>query len=180
MVKTKLTTTFQSPGLFVLPGIYPLASLMETFSRFVFGHGIICDPCLHGGFQQIMYAAGIILGPMMFLAKSSLLLLYLRVFGLEKAVRYTIYFALAFMFVLYWVSIPVTGYYCAPSPGNGWSIGSVGKRCNKATIVGLFQGPLNVAFDLFIISLPVPIVLRLQLSFRNRVAVLVLFLTGIL
>lgn len=127
-----------------------------------------------------MYAAGIILGPMMFLAKSSLLLLYLRIFGLEKAVRNTVYFTLAFIFGLYWVSIPITGYYCAPSPGNEWSIASVGKRCTKATIVGLVQGPLNVAVDLLIISLPVPVVLRLQLSWRNRVAVLVLFLTGIL
>lgn len=137
--------------------------------------------CLHRGSQKISYAAEMILGPMMFLAKSSLLLLYLRIFGLKKATRYTVYFALAFSFCLYWIGIPLFSYYCAPSPGKEWPIVSMGaKRCRTSKLLGTVQGPLNMVLDALIISLPVPVVLGLQMSVRKRAAVLVVFLTGIL
>ena len=116
----------------------------------------------------------------MFFAKSSLLLLYRRIFGLKRALSYAVYGALAFTFCLYWVGIPIIAYYCAPDPGKEWSIISMGLKCKKSVPLGVVQGSLNIVLDLFIIILPVPVVLGLQMSLRKRIAVLAVFLTGIL
>ena len=117
---------------------------------------------------------------MMFFAKSSLMLLYLRLFGLKRRFRYSIYVALAITFCLYWVGIPLAAYYCAPSPGKAWSIQSMGDRCKTSSVLGVVQGPLNVILDLFIISLPVPVILGLKMSPPRKIAILAVFLTGIL
>ena len=116
----------------------------------------------------------------MFFAKTSLLLLYLRIFGPKKSTRHAIHFGLVFAFCLYWVNIPITAYYCGPSAGKPWSIQEIGRKCMKSEILGLVQGPLNVLLDLFIFILPIPVVMGLQMSSRRRIAVLAVFLTGIL
>ena len=120
------------------------------------------------------------MGPSIFFAKASLLLLYLRIFGPKQSTRYAIYIGLVFAFRLYWINIPITAYYCAPSVGRSWSIIGIGLKCKKTLILGLLQGPLNVVLDLFIFILPIPVVMRLQMSSRRRFAVLSVFLTGIL
>ena len=74
----------------------------------------------------------------------------------------------------------MTAYYCAPSVGRSWSINGLGLKCRKTIILGLVQGSLNVVLDLFTFILPLPVVLRLQMSFRRRFAVLSVFYTGIL
>lgn len=125
-------------------------------------------------------AETMLLGPSMFFAKISLLLLYLRIFGPKKSTRYAICFGLVFAFCLYWVTIPIGAYYCAPSAGSSWTITGIAPRCNKVITLGLIQGPLNVVLDLFIFVLPIPVVMGLQMSFRKRIAVLAVFFTGIL
>ena len=121
-----------------------------------------------------------ILGPGIFFAKSSLLLLYLRIFGPKKSTRYAIYFGLVFAFCLYWVNIPITAYYCGPPAGKPWSLSEMGFKCKKPIILAVVQGPFNVVLDLFIFILPIPVVMGLQMSSRRRIAVLTVFLTGIL
>lgn len=117
---------------------------------------------------------------MTFFAKSSLMLLYLRLFGLSRGFRYTIYVGLVVTFCVCLVGLPVTAYYCAPSPGQEWSVQTIGASCQKSILPGVVQGALNVVLDLFIISLPVPVILGLHMSPRRRIAVLAVFLTGIL
>ena len=130
--------------------------------------------------QQIQTAKDILLGPSMFFAKSSLLLLYLRIFGPKKSARYTVYFCLAFAFCLYFVNIPVEIYYCAPSAGKGWTLSEIAPKCPKTLYLAIIQGPLNVLIDLFIFVLPIPVVMGLQMSSKKRIAVLAVFFTGLL
>ena len=120
------------------------------------------------------------MGPMMFFAKSSLLLLYLSIFGLKKSFRYATYTAIVVTFCNYWTFIPLTAYYFAPSPGKAWSITSIGTKCPTAAPYGIATGVVGILLDLFIVILPIPVVLRLQMSRRKRIAVLAVFLTRIL
>ena len=122
----------------------------------------------------------VLIGPSSFFAKASLLLLYLRIFGPKKSTRYAIYTGLAFAFCLYWINIPISAYYCAPSGGKSWDLTEIALKCEKSAILGLVQGPLNIVLDLFIFVLPIPVVIRLQMSYRRRMAVLSVFFTGIL
>ena len=126
------------------------------------------------------FAEDMLLGPSIFFAKTSLLLLYLRIFGPNKSTRYAIYCGLVLAFCLYWVNIPITAYYCGPRPGKPWSIPEIGLKCRKSIILGVTQGSLNVVLDIFIFVLPIPVVMGLQMSSRRRIAVLAVFLTGIL
>ena len=121
------------------------------------------------------------MGLTMFFAKASLLLLYLRIFGPKKSTRYWIYFGLAFTFCLYWINIPFDSYYCTPSPGGSWDDRFVlGTKCQKTIILGLVQGSLSVALDVFILILPVPVVMTLKLSSKKRVGALAVLMTGVL
>ena len=131
-------------------------------------------------FRQTQFAEIALLGPSAFFAKVSLLLLYLRIFSPHKSTRYAIYISIAFAFCLYWVSIPIEAYYCAPSAGKGWTLSEIGPKCWSAVILGLVQGPLNVLLDVFLFVLPIPVVIGLQMSFRRRMAVLAVFFTGLL
>ena len=117
----------------------------------------------------------------MFFAKASLLLLYLRIFGPKKSTRYWTYYALAFTFCLYWINIPINAYYCTPSSGMSWrDTNDLGLKCEKQLILGLVQGSLSVALDLFILILPIPVVMTLQMSRKRRAGVLAVFMTGVL
>ena len=121
-----------------------------------------------------------IVGPAMFFAKGSLLLLYLRIFGPKKSTRYLTYYALAFTFCLYWINIPINTYYCTPSSGKSWDTEDLGVKCAKSFMLGLVQGSLSVALDLFILILPIPVVMTLQMPRKRRVGVLAVFMTGAL
>ena len=130
--------------------------------------------------QQRSYAQGMILGPTLFFAKSAILLLYLQVFTINKKMSHGIWFGLAFNFVLYWINIPFESWNCAPRAGDPWGLETVGKTCANNIMFGLVQGVLSVVLDLYIFFLPIPIVLGLQMSLRNRLAILGVFGTAIL
>ena len=120
-------------------------------------------------FQQKQFTAQILTGPSLFFAKTSLLLLYLRLFGPKQSTRYAIYVGLVFAFCLYWISIPLMAYYCPRL------------QCQSSMVIlSLVQGPLNVVLDLYIFVVPIPVVMRLQMSLRRRFAVLSVFFTGIM
>lgn len=121
-----------------------------------------------------------ILGPTLFFAKSAIFLLYLRVFTVNKKMRYSIWFGLAYTFVLYWINIPFESWNCAPRAGDPWGLETVGMTCRNNVMFGLVQGVLAVALDLYIFILPIPVTLRLQMSLRRRLAVLGVFATAIL
>ena len=121
-----------------------------------------------------------LLGPTLFFAKGAIFLLYLRIFTANKTMKYSIWFGLAFDFVLYWINIPFESWYCAPRAGDPWSLETVGRTCSDNIMFGLVQGVLAVVLDLYIFILPIPIVLSLQMSTRRRLSVLGVFATAIL
>ncbi len=131
-------------------------------------------------FQQTLFSLNLLIGPSMFFAKASLLLLYIRIFGPKKSTRYAAYFGLAFSFCLYLATVFVIVHYCAPAAGKPWNLTDSAIKCDKAIVYGVVQGSITVVLDLYIFILPIPVVWGLQMSSRKRIAVLAVFFTGIL
>ena len=69
---------------------------------------------------------------------------------------------------------------CTPAPGKDFGIES-GTKCGAhAREYTIVQGASNIIIDIIIMSLPIPIILGLQLSMRKKIGILVIFLTGLL
>ncbi|KAL2045118.1 hypothetical protein ABVK25_012223 [Lepraria finkii] len=117
-------------------------------------------------------------GPATFFAKSSILLLYLRLFAPKKWLKYTIWSTIAFMFALYFCYIAVNAGLCAPKPGQTWLFSGVLQKCEKQETYAIIQGAVNVAVDLLILILPIPVVLKLRMQRGRKIGILAVFGTG--
>ena len=117
-------------------------------------------------------------GPATFFAKSSILLLYLRLFGPTKLLKYTIWSTIAFMFALYFCYVAVNAGLCAPRPGQSWLFPGVLEKCEKQETYAIIQGAVNVAVDLLILILPIPVVLKLRMRRGRKIGILAIFGTG--
>ena len=120
-----------------------------------------------------------ILGPAIFFAKVALFLLYWRVFSIHSTMRWAIYVGCIYAFFLYWSNLVVTSVYCAPAVNEPWTV-AVGVKCKPASVFGVIQGTLNVVLDLYLLFLPIPVVMRLQMAPKKRVGIVAVFMTGIL
>ncbi|KAI9845651.1 MAG: hypothetical protein M1837_004625 [Sclerophora amabilis] len=129
-------------------------------------------------YMKSIYASTMLLGPAQFFAKSSLLLLFLRIFSPHAAMRRTIYCAIAFAFCIYCINIPINSIYCTPDPGQPWGL-ELGTSCARSIPLAVVQGTLNVVLDLFILIAPMPVISNLRLSKKKKYGVLAVFMTGI-
>ena len=70
---------------------------------------------------------------------------------------------------------------CVPKPGVSWVVTDNTHRCRvTADLFGVVMGAIAVFTDLFVISIPLPVVWRLRMSVRKKIGVSVIFLTGLL
>ena len=129
---------------------------------------------------QESYACVLIVGPTLFFAKSTIFFFYLNVFGVNKMIRYGVWFGLFWNFCLYWSSIPIETLTSAPRIGQPWNVETINRKYKIATIYSIFQGVFSVALDVYIFLLPIPVILRLQMSLRRRCSILGVFGTAIL
>lgn len=119
-------------------------------------------------------------GPSYLFAKASLFLLYYRIFALKNLMRVMIKCGIAFGFVVYIVvNLPLVSTLCAPPAGHKWDF-SVLLSCRRALTFGVVQAVFNVALDLFILILPIPAIVQLQLPMNKKIGVFAIFLTGLL
>lgn len=114
----------------------------------------------------------------LFFSKSSLLLLYYRIFSPDKIFRYQLYGAFGFIAVTTLSMIPMYLAICLPESNLTWE--EMGIKCHKTVVISYIQGPTQVAFDIFLIYLPASVIIHLQLPLRRKVGTLIIFMTGIL
>ena len=115
-----------------------------------------------------------LLGPCLFLGKSCLLLLYHRIFNIQRAFHLTIYIFIAFAFVSQMSIIPMDAILCHPV--NDWTMEN--PRCQETYKIGPAQGACSIAIDVAIFVMPIPIVWGLHMPIRRRIGVLAIFATG--
>ena len=114
---------------------------------------------------------------MIFFAKLSLFMLYYRLFKIKVFIRYAIIFGIAFGLVIYFGNMTVNGVLCAPRVGQPWSL-TVLIKCHRSTVFGFVLGVANLALDIFLLILPIPVILPMQLSVEKKIGVLAIFMVG--
>ena len=128
-------------------------------------------------YTQATYAANTLSGPTTFFAKAAVLALYYRIFRPHHWMRYCVFAGLIFAFCLYWVTVPLFSYFCASH--NGFWDSSISSQCSRISIFGPIFGTADIALGIYIMLLPIPAVLQLQLSLKKKLGVIFIFMHGI-
>ena len=70
-------------------------------------------------------------------------------------------------------------FQCTPVPfsWDGWTGESKGK-CINVNLFSWIRGGVEIGIDLAIISLPLPILYRLQMDWRKKIQVMLMFCVG--
>ncbi|MCJ1397220.1 hypothetical protein MMC11_000412 [Xylographa trunciseda] len=127
-----------------------------------------------------LYAIQILL-PLTFLAiKLSLLMLYLSIFRPNLVLRYCIYAGVVINTLFYTACLGAQTVAWTPSSGAPWFATSFSAAHPTPINLGIAQSAFNLASDLYLLVLPLWGVAQLQLSFRKKLGVSAIFLTGAL
>lgn len=109
--------------------------------------------------------------------KIAIIALFLRLFKIERWVRWVAYPTVLVnaAFAIGQCTVVLVG--CTPQHGI-WAIRpECGRWLSKIAVSG---GALGVATDLIILALPLPIIYKLQLEYKKKLGLFVVFAMGIL
>ncbi|KAI9811262.1 MAG: hypothetical protein M1832_000941 [Thelocarpon impressellum] len=111
-------------------------------------------------------------------SKSSILLLYLRIFGNSKLFRWHAWAMIGFVNALCFACMMAVLFQCLPVRSN-WTIVENSKCINNKNIA-VSASALNLFQDFIILVMPIPVVKTLQLPTKQRTIIVLLFLTGLI
>lgn len=116
--------------------------------------------------------------PTYLFVKVSILLLYYRLFSIDRNVRYLIWAG---------IILQVIGYSAFTGCAIGLevictdaAIAETNAFCVNSYKVTYTQSLFSVVTDFYVLLLPVGVVLKLQLSPRRKIGVIMVFMTGLL
>jgi hypothetical protein len=127
---------------------------------------------------QVLNAPAIVLGPCFFFIKTSILLLYHRLFsvGSSLLLRRLIWFGIAFHMLFYGAFTALVLALYGPC---GTLAGSASKRiCTDVDEATVMQGALNVATDIYVLLLPLLVLWRLHMPLTRKLGACSVFFTG--
>ena len=113
-----------------------------------------------------------------YFVKISILFFYLRVFQLQAKLRYIIYALMLYCTVYYWVAFSTVIGLCNVKNRN-WDI-TVTMNCFAYGKLTFAIGGLDLIADAFILAFPIPMVVKLRISWPQRIYLLFVFLAGLM
>lgn len=108
--------------------------------------------------------------------KFSILLLYLRLFGVSTRFRYCTWAVMFLVFGYLFSNLMTQFFSCRPLIKYFHS--EVPGKCITPITAAFSYGTMNFASDFFIALLPLPMVWRLKMSRRQKIGVTLVFLGG--
>lgn len=130
-------------------------------------------------FPQKIYAVQGIYSPLVLIVKISLFLLYYRIFSRIRRTRLLIYFGIGINAVFYAASFSLILYFCGPGPGHNLIQSFDDYHCVvQARTLATFQASFNIASDIYLLCIPMPVISNLQLSTKKKIGVIAMFMTG--
>jgi hypothetical protein len=116
--------------------------------------------------------------------KISVLILYLRVFGGLKWMRYTCVGGIIFLIAYHFAFSVAFGVMCSPAPGKGTSqvallVAFVSDTCVRTRVMVLVMGIGNSLIDVILLVLPLPVIWNLKMPTRQKLKTSAMFLIGI-
>jgi hypothetical protein len=127
---------------------------------------------------QLFFVEGLFLGPTQFFPKAAIMLLYLQLFSVHKAMRTAVYIGLLAILLTYLPWIPLAIYFSTPRQGQTWEDLIILRPQEKVSYYGVVQGALSVLIDIYIFILPLPILARLDMAFAKKVQIVIVFSTA--
>ena len=101
---------------------------------------------------------------------------YHQLFSLSyQSMRIAVITGLVFAGLSCFVSIPIACLTLAPRPGEEWIEVFGAGRANIVARYSIYQGVASVVLDLYIFLLPIPILVRMKLSWVQRLQLFTLF-----
>ncbi|KAI1413209.1 hypothetical protein F5Y13DRAFT_189572 [Hypoxylon sp. FL1857] len=116
------------------------------------------------------------------LCKAAVLLMYLQLFSVSRRMRIAVWIGLVFDFLIYIPSIPIAAIYEAPRPGHSWDeMIVINQQYQQGVLVpyGITTGATSVLLDFYIFILPLPIIMKLNLSLSKKIQVALVFMTAL-
>ena len=109
--------------------------------------------------------------------KPSILLMYRRIFSIDDSFRRQS-FLLGAVVVAFWTASTIVSIMaCIPVQYSWTSMGDP-RYCYNYNIFWMVSGAVEVLIDTAILALPVRMVLRLQLSLKRKISIMLIFLLG--
>lgn len=113
--------------------------------------------------------------------KIAILLLYVQLFGIKRPFRYLCFAMMGVVASYCIIFFFIEAFNCNPVTKVWHSLTYKGKfSCFDNSMVEFVIGGFNIATDLIILVMPVPIILNLKMDLKRRLGLLVIFSTGIL
>ncbi|MCJ1325237.1 hypothetical protein MMC10_001899 [Thelotrema lepadinum] len=117
----------------------------------------------------------------LFFVKLSLFILILKIFGThKKTLRYAIYGGIAVIGIFYLLCFILILYWCVPRPED---MGNLHASCAvpyEAEALNVALPAFDVLSDIYILTIPIPIVLKLHMRRSKRFGIIAIFMTGFL
>ena len=128
-------------------------------------------------FSKDIVALAILYPIVIFCVKLSISLLYLRLFGLQKAFRYSVYGGTMFCFLFYTAYMGTqigSAILCDNTESTRHSL------CRNGQVLTIISGVVNVVTDLYLLVLPIPPLTQLKLRRRRKLGLLLIFMAGLM
>ncbi|KAI0096817.1 hypothetical protein F4776DRAFT_658602 [Hypoxylon sp. NC0597] len=128
----------------------------------------------------ILCALGIFSGNIaMYTAKLPLLFLFIRLFGVEKWLRWTCRFLIVFGLLGFLTAATYTSVSCSPQL-HIVAVPFLFKCVTAVTNGCISRGSLSLTMDLVMFVLPLPVITKLKLPLRRKLGLVLVFMTGLL
>ena len=115
---------------------------------------------------------------LVYLVKTTILLLYIRIFGINRKTRWMIRSLIIILFAYYLASIGAKAAICIPLP-KLWDP-ELHDHCINNNVFFLTDCAVSIVSDFIILILPMPLVWALQMPTRRKVEISTVFAMGFL
>lgn len=129
--------------------------------------------------QLIVVVNNCLYGPVIFAVKASGFLLFYCVFGSLRWMRLSVFTGLAVTGVWYLSNIVVFAVLCSPRSGQSYVEAASSPRCHRNETYGLVNSGFNIVSNFYLLILPIPAVMGLQMPTKRKFGVLAVFGTGL-
>lgn len=117
-------------------------------------------------------------GPALWIVKTTIFIMYLRLFGTLHWMRRACWFGIIFFGLIYWSYVPTMAALLFPRGGETWGLVLAMKRERALSGMNFLMALVNVLSDLYALSLPLPAILPLKLSRQKKIGLCALFSLG--
>ncbi|KAK2603548.1 hypothetical protein QQS21_004228 [Conoideocrella luteorostrata] len=131
-------------------------------------------------FWKLIFAQNLILGLTQFFSKSAILILYFRLFAVNRKMRWVILAGLFFGALLYLPYLFLAATLTVPWKGEQWKDLATNGRAQRMTYFGPIHGVCGIFLDIYILVVPLFIVNGLHMTTKKRLQLASIFSIALL